>query len=252
MQEQIPQTRARARMLEKSAQRVTDTASVPQQHDTDMRGREACRQTHAQKHARDDREPKACTRTVSRWAMMFGIGLGIGLVASSLVRMGGENALVAWSAAQLVTSMWPWAAPQTRAWEERAWRHWEETEGSRSLVPPLSVPELPHGAKPASLQAPFVVRGLLNGSRALDGFGGVSWLRTPPVADLVVDYFSNASARMAVVPDSRGRLGDVVERILAGGPQKLGTEMIFREQPHRIRVRGQGARRMMAAPLARC
>ena len=116
-------------------------------------------------------------------------------------------------------------------WEERAWRHWEETEGSRSLVPPLAVPELPRGAKPASLQAPFVVRGLLNGSRALDGFGGVGWLRTPPVADLVVDFFSNASARMAVVPDSRGRLGDVVERILAGGPQKLGTEMIFREHP---------------------
>ena len=90
------------------------------------------------------------------WAGVFSCGVAVGLAISAR----DDHALTSWCAAQLVTSLWPWTVPQTREWEARAWWHWEEAEGSRVLLPPLAVPELPRGAKPADLHTPFVVRGL--------------------------------------------------------------------------------------------
>ena len=135
-----------------------------------------------------------------------------------------DPAVVMWAAATLVTSVWPWPLERMRDWEEWAWTNWETRDG---LVPkpPLEVPVLQVGEKPPSLLAPFIIRGLLNGSRAMEGFGGPEWLLQPPVADIEVDFFTDASAKTAVVPDGRGRLGDIVTNILSGGTQKLGTQV---------------------------
>ena len=52
-----------------------------------------------------------------------------------------------------------------------------------------------------------------------------------PVGALEVDYFTNASADDGIVPDARATLADIVGNIVAGGSNKIGTEMIFRTFP---------------------
>jgi hypothetical protein len=148
-----------------------------------------------------------------------------------------RSPLVAWSVAQIVVSVWPWPVAAVHEWEAWAWDQWQAAESAEPR-PPLQVPELAIGAVPSDLSTPFIIRGLLNGSRALEGFGGPEWLLEPPVADLEVDFFSDASAKLAVVPNARGRLGDVVASIFAGGSQKIGTEIIFRRFPELLDALG--------------
>ena len=51
-------------------------------------------------------------------------------------------------------------------------------------------------------------------------------LLNPPLSQLETDYFTDAR-RKNTVPDATGRVGDVVSRIIAGGPEKIGTQMIL-------------------------
>lgn len=53
---------------------------------------------------------------------------------------------------------------------------------------------------------------------------------TPPVSDMVIDFFSDAR-NVATVPDARAPLGEIVRKIRAGGPQKFGTQMIVESYP---------------------
>ena len=139
-----------------------------------------------------------------------------------------------WISAQLIKALWPLPADGTveriQGW---AWSRWEAEVASRS-VEPMALPEVPIGQQPpAGLSKPFVVRGLLNGSLLS---GDVGWLTSDLVGNIVVDYFTNASLEMAVVPDARATLREVVQRIMAGGPEKIGTEMIFRQHPQLLEM----------------
>jgi hypothetical protein len=140
--------------------------------------------------------------------------------------------LLSWSLVQIVHSLWPLplsAAHQIEAW---AWREWEAAGAAARPLAPEPVPELAVGGTPASRSRPYVVRGLLNGTGS-PLVGDFSWLQRPPIGDLAVDFFSDASRNASLLtPDSRGSLAEVAGRILAGGTEKLGTEMIFRSFPH--------------------
>ena len=62
----------------------------------------------------------------------------------------------------------------------------------------------------AFITAVFVVRGLLNATGTLGGqFGSTDWLTDGPAGRLEIDYFSDAAAAMAIVPDARARLTSV-------------------------------------------
>lgn len=133
-----------------------------------------------------------------------------------------------WSLAQLVKALWPLSSPLADRVQQRAWHAWEAEVKDR-VVPAESIEEVSIDSTP-SLKNPFIIRGLLNGSSSMLA-GDLEWLTRAPVGDLEVDYFSNASVEEGVVPNARGPLRDVVRRIASGGPEKIGTEMIFRKFP---------------------
>jgi len=157
-----------------------------------------------------------------------------------------DAALIPWSCAQLVKTLWPWTSQLAATVEEWAWERWDaERRGFR--ISPEPVPEYvaAPGAAPPSLTRPWVVRGLLNAtdettqSKALRGY---DWLLESPVGDLEIDFFSNASAIDGIVPDARAPLRSIVRGILAGGSAKIGTEMIFRSFPRLLDELEIGAR----------
>uniref|UniRef100_A0A7S1NDK8 JmjC domain-containing protein n=1 Tax=Eutreptiella gymnastica TaxID=73025 RepID=A0A7S1NDK8_9EUGL len=139
-----------------------------------------------------------------------------------------------WSLAQVVSSVWLTSAlsmPTTvdvalKGAESFAWSQWGP--GPREARAPVEVPEYKEGYTP-DLSRPFIVRGLLHGDRVLDSWTA-EFFEQPPVGDLVVDFFSDAR-RFDTVPDARAPLMDIIRNITAGGPQKIGTEMVFRRFP---------------------
>ena len=139
-----------------------------------------------------------------------------------------DDTTAAWAAAQLVHALWPYPTEFAENWQSSSWRAWEsETGGTHALTLPEFAPGddfLPN------LAQPFIARGLLR-EKTLADFGSYDWLTQPPVADVVVDYFTDAGARQALVPDGRAPVGDVAKRILRGGREKLGTEQLFRHHP---------------------
>lgn len=151
------------------------------------------------------------------------------------------SADAAWLVAQLLHGLCPVNLALATQLEEWAWRCWEASSGSAPSVP-LPVPEVDADADTVDLRRPFIVRGLLNNSAALADGG--AWLRTPPVGRLEVPFYSDASSG-AMRPDSSGALADIVANIEAGGPQKLGTELVFRHHPELLEQLG------LVPPLAR-
>ena len=139
-----------------------------------------------------------------------------------------------WAAVQLMRSLWPAPLPRRAADAEAwCWRAWADAAARAPVpAPPPHVREF----SPAEFAAldrppfdtPWVVRGMLNGSRLS---WNAAWLsESPGRGDQMIDYFSDAR-RALLVPDARGALRDVLASISAGGPQKIGSEMIFRAEP---------------------
>ena len=110
-----------------------------------------------------------------------------------------DAALVPWALAQLVRALWPLPSPLFARLEEWAWEHWE-AEAGRGVLEPRAVEEIAIGMAPRSRARPFVVRGLLNGTGSPLVGNDFSWLTKPPVGELEVDYFANASVVDGVVP----------------------------------------------------
>ena len=166
---------------------------------------------------------------------------GLFLSASFLLPLLSADA--AWLAAQLLHSLCPVHLALAAHLEAWAWRRWESSSGSTPSAP-LPVPEVAADTdtETVDLRRPFIVRGLLNSSAALTDGG--AWLRTSSVGRLEVPFYSNAS-NGALRPDSSGALADIVADIEAGGPQKLGTELVFRRHPELLDQLG------LATPLAR-
>jgi len=55
-------------------------------------------------------------------------------------------------------------------------------------------------------------------------------LQQPPLSEVVIDYFANAS-KVGLVPESRGKVGDIVRNITRGGPAKISSQYIIMAQP---------------------
>ena len=164
----------------------------------------------------------------------------LGAVACCVLALALRDAASAvWLLAQLMHSIIPFRTTTAERLEAWAWRQWEE--GGASSTMPIQVPEVSAAAVWADLERPFIVRGLLDGAAALENR---SWLRTPPVGELLVPYYSDASGG-ALRPDAVGTVARVVAAIEAGGPQKLGTELVFRRHPELLTELG------LTAPLAR-
>ena len=151
-----------------------------------------------------------------------------------------DAASCAWLVAQLTHSVAPTRLAMAAWLEDWAWRQWEDRGAAHSI--PMPVAEVLASASSADLGLPFIVRGLLNGSAALAN--GTSWLRALPVGAVVVPYYSDASSG-ALWPDAEAPIAEVVDAIEAGGPQKLGTELIFRQHPELLETLG------LTPPLAR-
>lgn len=163
----------------------------------------------------------------------FAIAIAIALFLAS-----SDNLVVlTWAAVQVVRSL---CSARVAAHlpalvldaEEWAWRAWAEND-----VDDVSSPQPVLEYTPAEFSAmseppldrPWVARGLLNGT-ALHRKWTTAWLsESPGRGDQQVSYFSDAR-RALIVPDARGPLRDVLAMIAAGGPQKLGTEMVFRAE----------------------
>lgn len=72
------------------------------------------------------------------------------------------------------------------------------------------------------LSAPLLIR---NATSARDLLSAPALMR-PPLADLTVDYFFDASVARHLVPDARGTLGAVVANISRGHQHKLASQRI--------------------------
>ena len=126
-----------------------------------------------------------------------------------------DAASAVWLLAQLMHSIIPFRTTTAERLEAWAWRQWEE--GGASSTMPIQVPEVSAAAVWADLERPFIVRGLLDGAAALENR---SWLRTPPVGELLVPYYSDASGG-ALRPDAVGTVARVVAAIEADGHDGL-------------------------------
>ena len=122
-------------------------------------------------------------------------------------------------------------------------------------VPPVAVPTinataLAHGAT-VDLTRPLLVRGAAT-AEALELFS-VEALQRPPLGDVVIDYFVDATRTGHLVPDGRGRLGDVVRNITLGAPHKIGSQYVVSRHgccPDRT-TREKTLEALLPRPLAR-
>jgi len=123
-----------------------------------------------------------------------------------------------------------------REQERHTWERWEANPEAKEIreqeLPALPPPTLRWGdaAFPATLDLsrPFVVKGFLADVDLRNW--SVEALQQEPVASLVVDYFRDAR-RFNTVTDARAPLRDIIANITRGGPEKIGTEAVFRRFP---------------------
>mmetsp|Transcript_26135 Transcript_26135/g.50764 ORF Transcript_26135/g.50764 Transcript_26135/m.50764 type:complete len:295 (-) Transcript_26135:312-1196(-) len=183
---------------------------------------------------------KACGQTTSifmkpalslRLAALVGIAVVIAALFPSTPILPSPT-LLAWSCAQVGQALAPFSVPALARVEAWAWSRWERSVQQKHSAIPL--PVLSPDSEP-TLSSPFVLRGLLNASEAFASFATTEWLQRPPIGDIRIHYFSNASRKQLVTPDSTGRVADVVAAIARGGPQKIGTESVIRAFPELLR-----------------
>ncbi|KAJ1617989.1 hypothetical protein T492DRAFT_604895 [Pavlovales sp. CCMP2436] len=164
-----------------------------------------------------------------RFATVVGLGL---LIACY------DRASLTWSSVQLARQISPFLPQAFERAEAWCWREWASANASalvgegragasQSAVLEFT-PEQFERADPP-LDRPWIARGLLLNT-PLHRKWTIEWLsQSPGRGDLVVDYFSDARLAL-IVPDTVAPLRDVLALIAAGGPQKLGTEMVFRAE----------------------
>ena len=158
--------------------------------------------------------------------MLVAFSTIMALLAVSLLILGGPAA--EWSGIQLARSVLgrTFCAKLLDRREEQIWGNWERSllEESPALLP---IPLVTAGTdlRTVDLRRPFLAKNLSHADVLT-----IQDLLTPPLSELKVDYFSDAR-RKNTVPDAFGAVGAVVARILDGGPEKFGTQMILKAFP---------------------
>lgn len=112
--------------------------------------------------------------------------------------------------------------------EEEIWNKWEinnltlkENEYILKIPTITSLNEISN----VNLARPFIIKNLSNHDMLT-----LSHLTSSPMSELTIDYFIDAR-RKNTVPDSRGKVGDIINKIIQGGPEKIGTQMIVEHFP---------------------
>ncbi len=147
-----------------------------------------------------------------------------------------------WALVQTVRSCWmlpsTWLPREAlEAIESEAWEKWEDENQLPPVIPASPIPLLlpQHRPEDVDLSRPLLMKGLFDELElgrpdrklSLDG------LSRPPLAELKIDYFTDAR-RANTVPDAVAPLADIVKNITSGGPQKFGTQWIVEKFPELV------------------
>lgn len=137
-----------------------------------------------------------------------------------------------WSSIQLFRSVFGRGllVDVLNAREESIWSNWEakarkHSGGVEPAMLEITVVTSLSDMTSIDLTKPFLAKNMSNGDVLT-----IMDMLTPPLSDLKVDYFSDAR-RKNTVPDAFGPVGEIVTRILEGGPEKFGTQMILKAFP---------------------
>ena len=153
---------------------------------------------------------------------------------------------VPWAAESFVASIIgrPWG------WRQHPWQPLADVPVPPTRVNTINATELAAGAT-VDLTRPLLVRQAAT-AEALELFS-VDALQRPPLGDVVIDYFVDATRTGHLVPDGRARLGDVVRNITLGAPHKIGSQYVVSRHgccPDRAK-RAKTLEALLPRPLAR-
>ena len=152
----------------------------------------------------------------------------------------------------------PWAAESALAsilgrplgLREHNWHPLAAAPVPQTAVPTIDAAELAAGAT-VDLTRPLLVTGAVTNA-AFELFS-VDALQRPPLGDVVIDYFVDATKPGRLIPDGRARLGDIVRNITLGEPHKIGSQHVVSRNgccPDRDK-RASTLEALLPRPLAR-
>jgi hypothetical protein len=121
---------------------------------------------------------------------------------------------------------------QFQSYEQSLWFHWEShSSDNQKIISPLPLPIYTSlsDLHLIDLTRPFLIKNLTQ----YDNILTLNHLLTPPISESVIDYFIDART-VNTIPNSRDQVRKIVEKIMNGGPEKIGTQMIIKSFPEII------------------
>lgn len=162
--------------------------------------------------------------------------LAILFLLTSLVFTLLDTSSLKWASLQVFKSVFNASlGQQITAAEESVWMKWEaDSEADMEAKHSTNLLHIPTYTRDdiSSLPAidfslPFIIR---NMSQSNTSVLSLERLKSPPLGNLSIEYFSDARKRL-LVPDRQDTLAVIMEKILSGGPEKIGTQMIIHAFP---------------------
>ena len=123
-----------------------------------------------------------------------------------------------------------------QAHENAIWAAWENNATGNAPRPSTRKPLPIYLLKPDDTRAsldlsrPLVARGMLDANHLESAALSLTALQRPPLSELDIDYFTNATT-VNTVPNAHGRIGEIVHNITHGGPEKITSQFIVLGQP---------------------
>ena len=145
-----------------------------------------------------------------------------------------------WTAAALAITVATLSTPDLRLWAPWVLETWLISVRNASYGPrawPALAPEPVRARAVAEVDGPSLCAGrattaldlrrpfVIRGAAPTNNFTTEA-LTKPPLGDVVVDYFYDASRRRHLVPDARAKLSKVVRNISRGRPHKIGSQRV--------------------------
>jgi hypothetical protein len=144
------------------------------------------------------------------------------------------------------TTSQPWSIISSA--ESSSWSSWNTRHKEDAFIPAMKITELDFRLQSVrkstimlDLSVPVLLKGFLNHTSGSDSEQSVinppwdfDWLKRSPQGDIVVDYVNDARVAFVdggSVPNTKGTIRSVVNRLEAGDPVKTGTQMIFHTYP---------------------
>jgi hypothetical protein len=114
--------------------------------------------------------------------------------------------------------------------EHYIWSQWEQQSKFQPNETLLQIPTYTtlshtHSSQSINFNLPFLIQNVTQ-----EDILSLQSLSSSPLSELQIDYFSDAREQL-LVPDEHDSLGSIVNKILSGGPQKIGSQMIVQKFP---------------------